>query len=214
MKRFSSPRLRSLVRILACSGAVVFASAGQEPLDTSRPPTPKATFGDDVYGLLCDRLGAEALRADLTGAAYQAICHYDETGAYGDEVAEELLPPPSNPKAKEARRIAIAKMNALVDTSLIDLLYEASEAGVNITLIVRGMCSLRPGVPGLSSRIVVKSVVGRFLERLHHGCVATLRRVGAHVVPPRVLRVVPEVAHGGEPAVAAVGLVVGGQLQA
>jgi hypothetical protein len=102
--------LRSVVALGAVS---VFASSCHT-IDTTRQGPPKATLGDDVYGVFCDRIGASVLSEDLSGASYQAACHYDDAGKYADTIDLTALPPTNDAKAATARKLSLAKMAAMV----------------------------------------------------------------------------------------------------
>ena len=120
-------------------------------------------YGD--FGLLTasEKLGDEV-----------AVLFNTLTGYGGDVSYDDLLVAPAGLRSGLSELIRremkaengriIMKMNSLVDPGMIGLLYEASQAGVQIDLIVRGICGLRPGVPGLSENIRVRSIIGKYLE--------------------------------------------------
>ncbi len=126
--------------------------------------TAKTEFGDDVTLLfniltgfnLIGRSGAEALPSPMKALIVAPL--------YMRNSLIDMIQREIDEHKAGGKGLIIAKMNALVDRRLIDKLYEASQAGVEIRLIVRSICCLRPGVPGLSETIQVHSVVGRFLE--------------------------------------------------
>lgn len=130
---------------------------------------------------------------DITAKIYTDVGLFTASESFGEDASEffnmlsgysipkhwrRLIPAPIEMKdyfVKKIRREAqnaadgkpariIAKINSLVDDVIIEELYKASNAGVNIDLIVRGICCLRPGVPGMSENITVRSITGRFLE--------------------------------------------------
>jgi polyphosphate kinase len=130
-----------------------------------------ARLYEDLGLLTCD----PDIGADLT-QLFNFLTGYGRDVEYRKLLVapHDLRPRVAELIANEARRGSegrmVLKMNSLVDAAMIDALYTASQAGVSIDLIIRGICCLRPGVPGLSDNIRVRSIVGRYLEhaRIYH----------------------------------------------
>jgi len=112
-------------------------------------------LGEDVHHVF----------AQLTGFGRLAPLHRVLAAPFNMATEIERLIEAEAAASRAGRKArVIAKVNALVEPTLIRALYRASQAGVPIDLVVRGACTLRPGVPGVSDTIRVKSIVGRFLE--------------------------------------------------
>jgi polyphosphate kinase len=128
----------------------------------------------DLSYFTCDAgLGGDAARLFnfVTGYAHPARLEKIAISPGGIKARLLELTAAEIKHAKAGRPAAIwAKLNALTDVEMVEALYEASRAGVSISLVIRGMCSLRPGVKGLSENITVKSIVGRFLEHARIIC--------------------------------------------
>lgn len=117
--------------------------------------TTNSEIGDDVASLF-NHLSGYAVQGE-----YKRLIVAPK--AMRSEIIKRIDKEAANARAGIPARIRI-KTNAIVDESVIDALYRASQAGVPINLQVRGICALRPGVPGLSNTITVRSILGRFLE--------------------------------------------------
>ncbi len=137
-------------------------------IGTGNYNTRTARLYTDLGLITCD----EALGADIS-ELFNTLTGYSRQTEYRrlvvapvnmrGRIMELIQRETANARAGHGGRI-IAKMNAVVDPQIIEALYEASQAGVEIDLIIRGICCLRPGVAGLSDNIRVMSIIGRFLE--------------------------------------------------
>jgi polyphosphate kinase len=130
---------------------------------------PKTARGYTDYGLFTcvDEIGQDVheLFLQLTSLTQtpKLCCLLQSPFGLHEAIIAKLERETENVRAGKPARV-IAQMNALVDPQAIEALYRASRAGVKVDLIVRGVCALRPGIPGVSENIRVRSIVGRFLE--------------------------------------------------
>jgi len=130
---------------------------------------PRTARGYTDYGLFtcADEIGQDVheLFLQLTSLTQtpKLCCLLQSPFGLHEAIINKIEREAQNARAGKPARI-IAKMNALVDPQSIEALYKASCAGVKVDLIVRGVCALRPGIPGVSENIRVRSIVGRFLE--------------------------------------------------
>jgi polyphosphate kinase len=139
----------------------VHTSTGNYNVDTARAYTDLGLFTADP-GVAAD---VSAIFNSLTGYSTQATFNRLVVAPRHLRTTLKQLVDREAAHARAGRRAHIViKVNAVTDDAMIRALYRASQAGVTIDLLVRGICSLRPGVPGISERIKVRSIVGRFLE--------------------------------------------------
>ena len=138
-------------------------------------PTSSSTYTDLGLFTANEQIGEDASEFFNYLTGYSRQKHYRKLLVSPVNLREKLTElierETAHAKAGRPARI-VAKLNRLADANIIQSLYEASQAGVSIDLIVRGICMLRPGVPGLSENIRVRSLVGRFLEHSRIMCFA------------------------------------------
>lgn len=106
-------KVRSSARVLGGLVAASLAAASCHDIDTNRIAPKKATLGDDIYGVFCDRVGASSLPEDLSGYSYNSICHFDKQGNYGSLVDKTALPPVRGEVQTRARQRSIAKLERM-----------------------------------------------------------------------------------------------------
>ena len=112
-------------------------------------------LGEDVHKIFMQLTSL----TEATGLVKIMTAPFDLFSSLVEKIDREIEHAKNGKKAR-----IVAKMNALIEPQIVDKLYEASSAGVKVDLIVRGICSVRPGIPGFSENIHVRSIVGRFLE--------------------------------------------------
>lgn len=163
----SPPRTATVSRLLLL-GCALLATACGEGLDTTRAPPARGTLGEELFGVLCDRLGAQTLPEDLSGASFRRICHKGLDGSYADRLAAQHLPSTDD---TSGRALAVARLETLARhrarlISALDTLFP------EMTVPVKDLGNLSPpltcGPPGAGQPAEARLAqeLGALLERM------------------------------------------------